>query len=126
MTAVTSKRVLVTGSRDWTDAPQIKRAIRGALLLLGGPVVLVSGGCPSGADAMAELFWTQAGLPVERHPADWESHGKRAGYVRNRRMVDGGADICLAFIKNNSKGATMTARMAEKAGIHTFRYEVTE
>lgn len=110
-------RILITGSRDWTNW----RIIHGALCdyLFEEQVVLVSGACPTGADRMAEKWARGMGYEVETHPADWDQHGKKAGFIRNKEMVDLGADICLAFIKNNSKGATMTLNLAEKAGIRT-------
>lgn len=112
-------RVLVTGSRDWED----EWAIRRHLICFHSwiPARLVSGACRSGADRMAEDIAKELGWEVEQHPADWRQYGQRAGFIRNSYMVGLGADVCVAFILNDSKGATMTADLAEKAGIRTIR-----
>lgn len=118
-------RILVTGSRDWDDW----RAVTKALVdHWDYTVIVVHGACPIGADEMADwlcrnvLWQMECVLSIEPHPADWEQYGKRAGYLRNKEMVDLGADVCLAFIKNGSKGATLTANLAEKAGIPVKRF----
>lgn len=122
-------RILVTGSRTWDDEEAIMRGLVTAqmevLALQGkhGIPILVSGACPIGADFLAEKFWarTHGEEYIERHPADWKRLGKKAGFARNSEMVKLGADVCVAFIKDGSKGATMTADLAEKAGIPTRR-----
>lgn len=112
-------RVLITGSRSWTDEETISNALRTVWEEQGKPtdMILVSGHCPTGADAICERIWEKNGLTVERYPADWDTHGKAAGFVRNKTMVDSKPDICLAFRKNNSKGTTHTINLASKAGI---------
>jgi hypothetical protein len=118
------QRILVTGSRDWDDQGAISMAL--AAQARQRPLAtLVSGACPTGADRLCEDWWKIFGGTIERHPADWSTHGKRAGFVRNWEMVNLGADVCLAFIRGGSKGASMTADLAERAGIATRRFEVT-
>lgn len=80
--------------------------------------VIVHGACPRGADAIADALAKQWGVAVESYPADW-STGRAAGFIRNKHMVDLGADVLLAFIKDNSKGATHTVNLAKAAEIPT-------
>lgn len=121
-------RILITGSRDWKDRELIERMLHKEYLwwCLERPtdreVVLVTGACPTGADKMAEEIWESQGLPVERHPADWEQFGKRAGFLRNAEMVELGADVCLAFILHDSRGTRDCVNKAEVAGIETRRF----
>lgn len=124
------KRILVTGSRDWDNEHLIEQALRdaywdlldeGADPAVSHDVTLVHGDC-RGADIIARDIWRAHGKTDEAHPAPWKTHGKAAGFVRNAEMVDLGADLCLAFIKNDSKGASMAASLAEKAGIPVRRF----
>ncbi|OKA03367.1 SLOG family protein [Amycolatopsis regifaucium] len=115
---MTVPRVLVTGSRTWTDTTMIRDAL--AKIWQWRPdTVLVTGACPRGADKLAEECWTHWGGQIEQWLADWDRHGRAAGLRRNEHMVNAGADYCLAFIHDNSRGATHCAEAAQRAGIHT-------
>lgn len=111
-------RILITGSRDWDDVWRIRKVL--SAYRTYPDAVLVSGACPSGADRFAEEIWEGWGLPVERHPADWSKRG--AGPTRNRKMVELGADVCLAFRKDHSRGTTHCANYATLKGIPVLWY----
>jgi len=112
-------RILITGSRTWTAVSTL-RAELARWRQVYPDAVLVHGAC-RGADLMAAGIWLGWHLPAEPHPADWTRHGRAAGFLRNRAMVDLGADVCLAFIRNDSHGATHCADLAQAAGIPTYR-----
>jgi len=131
-------RILVTGSRNWTDYRKLSNEIGMYITEVcamgfdsdGLPVdydlsgvVIVHGGCKTGADSMAGEWAAVNWCNEEIHPADWMEYGKRAGYVRNQKMVDLGANVCLAFGVGNSKGASMTIGLAERAGIEVRRFD---
>jgi hypothetical protein len=133
-------RVLVTGSRSWDDVTTIGAALEQALIDAGPrPVLVIHGACPSGADWHADHYarWLRGkgcAIDVEQHPA--EAHGRwpRCGPIRNRHMVQLGADIALAFIgsctstrcrqpdPHPSHGASGCADLAEAAGITVRRF----
>lgn len=120
----TTRRVLVTGSRTWTDHFLIHNVLTSFHWMLAGDndITLVSGNHSAGADRMCEETVRDLGWNVELHPADWDQYKSRAGLIRNDEMVALGADVCLAFILDDSRGATYTANAAEKAGIETLRF----
>lgn len=119
-------RVLVTGSRAWTDEAAVRTALTKAWRVLGRPFVLVHGGCPTGVDRIAADWAIEhhcAYITAERHPADWKTHGKAAGPIRNAEMVNLGADVCLAFPLGESHGTRGCMALAEKAGIPVVNHE---
>lgn len=125
-------RLLITGSRDWpeADAHWILRhldAAFGQILLAGLDFVVVHGDCPTGVDYYADFWCWQSGVKPERHPADWNKLGRSAGFRRNIDMVVSRPNMCAAFIKSNSRGATHCYQAARDAGIPTYlaRYETS-
>jgi len=105
-------RVIVCGSRYWQD----REAIANRLFDLPTHSVIVHGAA-KGADRIAGQEAEKLGLLVEEHPADWDYHGRRAGFIRNERMAMLGADLCLAFWDGRSSGTAMMVDLAEKHGI---------
>lgn len=118
-TTMKDYRILVTGSRSWTNAAVIRSALyRVCYSNLFDRCVVVHGFCESGADAIADRWCLEhedLGVRVERHPAAWDVHGRSAGPIRNEAMVKLGADVCLAFIKDGSPGASHCMAAARKA-----------
>lgn len=145
-------RVLVTGSRDWTNYSLIAREV---VLYISEvcPVefatpnelevdwdthdlLVVHGDAATGADYIVEEFAAANYIKTEKHHPDYQQYGRGAPQVRNQHMVQLGADVCLAFIKpctyppgrcniripHGSHGASRTARLAEQAGIETRRF----
>lgn len=119
-------RVLVTGSREWPDQAAVWAALDKVQKTVGSGFLIIVHGGAEGADRMA-MAWVRGkrrdgelNIYHEMHPVQWNQNGKfvkAAGHQRNQRMVDKGADLALAFIRNNSPGATGCLRMIERAGI---------
>lgn len=109
-------RILVTGSRAFTQ-PQIVWSALDDVLSKHGTFTLVVGDCPTGADAFARTWGGRHWVITEVHKADWRTHGRAAGPLRNKAMVDAGADLVLAFPLGRSAGTRGCMRLAAAAGI---------
>jgi hypothetical protein len=119
-------RILITGSREWDDADRIRAVL--AYHRQAFPGAILVHGNARGADHIAARIWKSWGLPTEAHPvtdAEWE-RSRGAGHARNRRMIEAGADVCLAFIRNNSPGTTRCVQWALEAGIPTYPHSQSD
>lgn len=80
-------------------------------------------GCASGADHEAEVWGVTRELHVLRFPPEWDMHGKSAGPIRNRQMLEvGRPDLVVAF--PGGRGTADMVRRARAAGIEVI--EVAE
>ncbi len=83
-----------------------------------GELTIISGGA-RGADALAKDFARDHKLSYVEYPADWNKHGKAAGFIRNQHIVDA-CDVVLAFWDGKSRGTKDTLNKAAKAKKSTF------
>ncbi len=106
-------RVLVCGSRGWTDYD----AILHRLAQIKASLPTIVHGAASGADTMADRAAKTLNLTVECYPADWATYGKRAGFIRNEQMLDTGVGLVIAFWDGRSRGTQHTIESAKRRGI---------
>ncbi len=118
-------KVIVCGDRHWKDY----RKIRARLSKLPKSAIVIHGGA-TGADAYAESEAEFLGMLRIRVRAHWvhskscgskcdEVIGKRAGPIRNHKMLDLEPDLVLAFHSDleSSKGTRHMVTIARKAGV---------
>lgn len=105
-------KVAIVGSRTYPTADHIFEFIDN----LPTDVEIVSGGA-GGPDSWAVWHAKKRGMPTRVFPADWHTHGKRAGFLRNQTIVDR-ADVVVAFWDGESRGTADTIAKARAAGKH--------
>ena len=107
---------LIVGSRSYSDYSEFKRIVD-YLLSNKENIIIVSGGA-NGADSLAKLYATEKGYEFLEFPADWNTYGKRAGYIRNEQMHEYIAKYaqrgCIAFWDGQSTGTTHNFSLAKK------------
>ncbi len=108
-------RVLICGARDFDEPEAIEAVVNG----LSEDDIVIHG-CADGADSMAGIFAKRRGLKVLEFPARWDIHGRAAGPIRNKEMLDDGKlDKVYAFYRNKimSRGTRNMVLQARKAGV---------
>ena len=108
------QRILVSGSRGWTD-----KEVIAAALPQYGDVLIIHGGA-RGADKIAGKIAIERGLNQRIFIPEWSKFGKRAGILRNIQMLkEGMPDEGLVFWDGKSRGAKHMLDLLRKAEIPT-------
>lgn len=93
-------KVIIAGSRDIEDYSLLIRAIKNSMF----DITEVVCGCARGADTLGETWAIANNIPIKKFPADWNTHGKKAGPIRNAQMGDY-ADCAIVLWDSVSKGS---------------------
>lgn len=132
-------RILVTGSRLWSDVHLLTDALD-EQAHGHSRVTLIHGRCDPrntdgervpwyealadpglgpffGADWHAHHHAVARGWGIEEYAANWTLYGNAAGGIRNQHMVSLGADVLVAAPLGKSPGTRDCMARARKAGI---------
>lgn len=67
--------------------------------------IVCSGLCPKGGDRFAVMLAEEYRADTLWFPAEWEKHGRAAGFVRNTDIARS-SDILIACVASDRKGGT--------------------
>ncbi len=118
-------RVLVCGGREYADKERVYRILDAAVKALNvdGRTrnIRLIHGAAKGADTLAAQWASERGVPATDYPADWDTHGKRAGYIRNKQMLDEGKPHAVIAFPGGI-GTRMMVGLAKRYGIPVKEY----
>lgn len=112
-------KLAIVGSRIFTDYDYLKDKLEP---IKNKVKVVVSGGA-KGADTLGERWADEHNIPKEIYYPDWNKYGKKAGFLRNKIIVDK-SDAVVAFQVDSSKGTQHTIELAKKENKKVKVYKV--
>jgi hypothetical protein len=124
-------RLIIAGGRDLKiTARQIHLLVDALVKHISGkreyPLIhLITGGCPTGVDAAAAELSDQFFKHTEMK-ADWDTHGKPAGPIRNSAMAKFAAEgeergVLLLIWDGKSSGSADMLKKAQSKNLHVVQ-----
>lgn len=102
-------KVIIAGSRTITDGRKIFLAIKDSDFTI---TEVVCGGA-RGVDELGKQWAIHNNIPVKIFPADWTTHGRAAGPIRNAVMAKY-ADALILVWDGKSRGSKNMKSQAKK------------
>lgn len=109
-------KIIVVGGRDY------RSFTLGKILKLLNPSIVVTG-CAHGADHIARDYAKVHNLLLLEFKADWSTHGKAAGPIRNRAMMEAHKDASFVLAAPGGRGTDSSIKIAKELGIPILRLE---
>ena len=117
-------RLLVCGSRNYDNFSHVCDVLD--VIALEYPDLHIIHGGADGVDTNAGEWAYMNNKPCTRYPALWYKHGKAAGPIRNKQMIDDGKpDKVLAFLAPNSRGTKNMIEQSTEANIPVRIIEIS-
>lgn len=110
----------IIGSRTFTSMALVSE--RASELCANHQIVGIVSGGADGADTLGAEFAKANKIPLRVFKPDWSTHGRGAGFIRNKLIVDA-ADLVLAFWDGRSKGTQHAIAYAKQMNkpVHVVR-----
>lgn len=102
-------KVCICGSRNITDYELLKQCVIDSKFEITS---IISGGA-KGVDQLAIQYAKEFNIPWVEYLADWATHGRSAGIIRNKQMVDK-AEGVIALWDGLSSGTANSISYAQK------------
>ena len=106
-------KILVCGGRHYNDREHLFSVLD--RIHQKTAISVIIHGAARGADSLAGQWAAARHIRCQTYPADWEHHGKRAGFIRNQQMLtDSQPDAVVAF--PGTAGTAHMVRTAKQSG----------
>lgn len=119
-------RVLVTGGRDYNDRTVVFCALNKFDSTIGNITAIIHGDA-TGADYLAKC-WAVAydvkEIPEPVKKDEWRDLGRKAGPLRNQKMLDLYAPDCVVAFPGG-RGTANMMRLAEEAGVPVYTVDTS-
>ena len=109
---------IVCGGRTYRDKARVYAVLDAARERLG--IEAIVQGVADGADYLAWKWADECGFPCGNFPARWDEDGKKAGPLRNQRMLDKAKPFCVIAFPGG-RGTDDMCKRAEAAGVKVYR-----
>lgn len=109
------KACVLAGSRDITELSEVEEAV----IASGFEFDIVVSGGARGVDLLGEEYAKKNGKLIRRFIPDWDTMGKKAGFIRNNEMGQF-SNMGIVLIKNQSKGSTQMRNYLKSIGKEVY------